>query len=223
MANILFVEDDRTIALGVRYSLEQEGFSVSVAHTYREAQALLDGGTYDLALLDVGLPDGSGYDLCTAIAGRFPVIFLTACDEEANVVMGLDMGADDYIAKPFRLRELVSRIQAVLRRAGGGSAEIRYGDLLLNIQQAKVYKNGALLSLTPLEFRLLRTLLVHRGQTLTRDQLIQDIWDIAGNFVNDNTLTVCIKRLREKIERDPAHPDIVRTVRGIGYRVEAQR
>ena len=222
MQQILLVEDDRTIALGLSYSLKEEGYGVMVCHDAASALREMQDRRFDLAILDVSLPDGNGYDICRAIkAGSdTPVIFLTVLGEESNVVMGLDMGADDYIAKPFRLRELLSRVRTVLRRAGGGEKdEISIGGLTIHVKQAKVTKNGEEIPLTALEYRLLLTLAINRGQLLTRGRLLEEIWDIGGDFVNDNTLTVYIKRLREKIEDDPQNPVFIRTVRGLGYRM----
>jgi DNA-binding response OmpR family regulator len=222
MRQILLVEDDKTIALGLSYSLEGEGYGVTVCHDAASALGEIQDRRFDLAILDVSLPDGNGYDVCRAVkAGPdMPVIFLTVLGEESNVVMGLDMGADDYIAKPFRLRELLSRVRTVLRRAGGGEKdEISIDGLTIHVGQAKVTKNGAEIPLTALEYRILLTLAINRGQLLTRGRLLEDIWDIDGDFVNDNTLTVYIKRLREKIEDDPQNSVFIRTVRGLGYRM----
>jgi|SRR5690554_1326135 len=223
MENILLVEDDKTIALGLEYSLGQEGFAVTVCHSMESALAALDSQYFTLLVLDVGLPDGSGYDICRAAKAKsdVPVIFLTAYDDEGNVVMGLDMGADDYVTKPFRIRELVSRIRTVLRRYKKSSEdgnEIILGNVRINPVQAKVYKNGEEVPLTALEYRLLLTLANNAGQVLSRSQLLEGIWDVAGDFVNDNTLTVYIKRLREKIEDKPQNPQLIQTVRGLGYR-----
>lgn len=223
MKTILVVEDDKTIALGLEYSLIQEGFKVDVCHSLSSASQKVWAQGYDLVLLDLSLPDGNGYDLCRAIKakGDTAVIFLTAWDDEVNVVMGLDMGADDYVTKPFRVRELISRIKTVLRRYGknaGHSHEITLGDVKINTAQAKVYKSGGEVLLTALEYRLLLTLINHEGQVLTRNQLLEGIWDVGGAFVSDNTLTVYIKRLREKIEDDPQNPKLIQTVRGLGYR-----
>lgn len=223
MDKILLVEDDKTIAMGLEYSLGQEGYAVTVCHSVSSALSHLDQD-YSLLILDLGLPDGSGYDLCKAAKSRgdVPVIFLTACDDEVNVVMGLDMGADDYITKPFRIRELISRIKTVLRRykrsSAGNGAELVMGDVRINPAQAKVWKKNREILLTALEYRLLLTLVNHEGQILSRSQLLEGIWDVAGDFVNDNTLTVYIKRLREKIEDDPQKPQLIHTVRGLGYR-----
>ena len=221
---ILVVEDDHTIALGLEYSLKQEGYAVTIAHTVQETMEYLKTEQYDLYLLDLGLPDGSGYEICKKIKaqGEIPVIFLTACDDEVNVVMGLDMGADDYITKPFRIRELLSRIRSVLRRyhlSGQNPNLIDLGELQINTMMAKVIKNGQDIPLTAMEYKLLLTLINAQGRVLTRNQLLEGIWDIAGDFVNDNTLTVYIKRLREKLEDDPQNPKIILTVRGFGYRM----
>ena len=220
MPHILLTEDDDSIVLGLRYSLEQEGFTVTACKTVKEALAALRLETFDLLLLDLTLPDGSGYDVCREAkrAGGLPVIFLTACDDEINVVMGLDMGADDYITKPFRVRELISRIRSVLRRYGGAGKTIwESGKIKVNTAQAKVYKSGEEVALTSMEYRLLLTLINEEGRVISRTKLLDSIWDIAGDFVNDNTLTVYIKRLREKLEDTPQ--ELIRTVRGIGYQV----
>ena len=223
MSAILFVEDDATIAMGVEYSLKQEGFQVSLAYRFEEARALLKNNPFDLVLLDLGLPDGSGYELCKEIraAGDTPIIILSARDEESSIVLGLDLGADDYLTKPFRLRELISRMNAVLRRRGPVEASDRTltcGDVTVIPQQAKVYKNGQEVILTALEYRLLLTLLANQGRVLTRAQILSQIWDVDEDYVNDNTLTVYIKRLREKLEDDPQNPTLITTVRGFGYK-----
>ena len=223
---LLVVEDDRSIAVGLEYSLGQEGFGVTLCAGVADSLEALKTERFDLAVLDLSLPDGSGYDVCRAIKrqGDMPVIFLTARDDEVSVVMGLDMGADDYITKPFRIRELTSRIRSVLRRAGqGGSTLMEFGPVQINAALGKVYKNGQDVFLSALEYRLLMTLANHAGQVLSRNQLLESIWDVSGDFVNDNTLTVYIKRLREKIEDDPQNPVIIETVRGLGYRVGGRR
>lgn len=223
MKQILLVEDDKTIVMGLEYTLRQEGYGVTACYNAAQARKALAEPRFDLVLLDLSLPDGSGYDLCKAIRaqGDIPVVFLTACDEEVNIVMGLDMGADDYITKPFRIRELLSRLRTVLRRAEGKGEnrdELSLGNITINTRQAKVTKDGAEVLLTALEYRLLLTLAAHPGQVLTRSQLLEGIWDIAGDFVTDNTLSVYIKRLREKIEDDPQSPKLIHTVRGLGYK-----
>ncbi len=226
MLSILFVEDDATIAMGVEYSLKQDGFQVSLAYRLEEARDLLKRQPFDLVLLDVGLPDGSGYALCKEIraAGDTPIIILSARDEEASIVLGLDLGADDYITKPFRLRELISRMKAVLRRGAIESSDrtLACGDVTVFAQQAKVYKNGREVILTALEYRLLLTLILNQGRVLTRSQILGSIWDVDEDFVNDNTLTVYIKRLREKLEDDPQNPALIKTVRGLGYQAICQ-
>ncbi|GIP24368.1 response regulator transcription factor [Paenibacillus sp. J22TS3] len=223
---ILLVEDDRTIASGLEYSLQQDQFSTVLCYDAASAKKVLDDelDQFALCLFDLSLPDGSGYDLCRMVKERsdIPVIFLTAIDDEVNVVMGLDMGADDYITKPFRIRELLSRIKSVLRRYHKPSQAKPFIDLhnvRINTLEGKVYKNGAEVSLTALEYRLLLIFANHIGQVLSRNQLLEQIWDVAGDFVNDNTLTVYIKRLREKLEDDPQQPAIIKTVRGLGYKV----
>lgn len=223
MKTILLVEDDKTIVIGLEYSLIQEGYEVTSCLNAAQAEKAVKENAFDIAILDLSLPDGSGYDICRSIKehGGQPVVFLTACDDEVNVVMGLDMGADDYITKPFRIRELMSRLRTVQRRydkSADNSDELQLYDLRINTRQAKVFKNGKEILLTALEYRLLLTLTAHPGQVLSRTQLLEGIWDIAGDFVNDNTLTVYIKRLREKIESDPQNPLIIQTVRGIGYK-----
>jgi two-component system response regulator VicR len=221
---ILVVEDDQTIGLGLEYSLRQEGFFPTVAENAAAARSALSSGTFDLILLDLSLPDGNGFELCKLVRSLSdtPVIFLTANDDEVSVVMALDMGADDYITKPFRIRELISRIKTVLRRAERSAPDqtvITVGRLSVNTALAKVYKDGQEVLLTALEYRLLLILMGHAGQVLSRGQILEGIWDVAGDYVNDNTLTVYIKRLREKIEDDPQNPAIIKTVRGIGYQL----
>jgi two-component system response regulator VicR len=227
MLSILFVEDDATIAMGVEYSLKQDGFQVSLAYRLEEARDLLKRQPFDLVLLDLGLPDGSGYALCKEIraAGDTSIMILSARDEEASIVLGLDLGADDYITKPFRLRELISRMKAVLRRRGpveAGDRTLTCGDVTIFTQQAKVHKNGREVLLTALEYRLLLTLIINQGRVLTRSQILGSIWDVDEDFVNDNTLTVYIKRLREKLEDDPQNPALIKTVRGLGYQTICQ-
>ena len=222
MLSILFVEDDSTIAMGVEYSLKQDGFQVSLASCLEEARDLLKRQPFDLVLLDLGLPDGSGYALCKEIraVGDTPIIILSARDDEASIVLGLDLGADDYLTKPFRLRELLSRMKAVLRRRGpveAGDRTLTCGDVTIFTQQAKVHKNGREVLVTALEYRLLLTLILNQGRVLARSQILGSIWDVDEDFVNDNTLTVYIKRLREKLEDDPQNPALIKTVRGLGY------
>ena len=221
MQRILLVEDDSSIVRSLTAFLAEEGFSAASAPGERRARELLCEESFDLLLVDISLADGSGFGVCAAAKERgLPVIFLTAFGDEGSVVTGLDMGADDYIAKPFRPRELVSRIRSVLRRTGRVQSVLDVGPLRVDPERACVSKNGQELSLSALEYRLLLVFLNHRGATLSRAQLLEEIWDVAGDFVNDNTLTVYIKRLRDKLEDDPQDPALIRTVRGVGYRME---
>lgn len=224
----LFVlEDDAAIGMGLSYSLKNEGYDVTVAKNVKSAYEILNKETFSLYILDLTLPDGSGYDVCREIkkSGDFPVIFLTAYDDEVNVVMGLDLGADDYISKPFRIKELLARIKSVLRRYSKDSPDgvVSVGSIKVNTNEAKVYKNGAEIILTAMEYKLLLIIINNRGKVLSRQRLLEDIWDVAGDFVNDNTLTVYIKRLRDKIEEDPAKPQIIKTVRGLGYIIDDEK
>ncbi|MBO4309432.1 MAG: response regulator transcription factor [Lachnospiraceae bacterium] len=233
---VFLLEDDDAIGMGLKYSLEKEGYDVTHVRTFAEAKSAWKTNEYDISILDINLPDGSGYDICGYLkeSEDIPVIFLTAADAEVNVVMGLELGADDYICKPFRVNELMARIKSVLRRAGKGEAGSadsqsgieRLGNLCIYTNEAKVtVKDEASgkeesVELTALEYRLLLTFCNNRGVVLTRNQLLSDMWDISGDFVNDNTLTVYIKRLRDKIEKDPSDPKIIKTVRGMGYIVD---
>lgn len=223
MTHVLLVDDDTSIVSNLRTFLNQEGFQVTSANNQKETIDLLDSGQYhfDLALLDVSLPDGSGFSLCSAIKANsdIPVIFLTASDDEYSVVAGLDLGADDYIPKPFRPRELISRMNSVLRRYHRGSQPLEYHELKADTVRGLVYKNNVELTLSALEYRLLLLFLSNQGIVLTRSRLLDELWDMSGEFVNDNTLTVYIKRLREKIEADPAHPEYIKTIRGLGYKL----
>ena len=223
MTHVLLVDDDTSIVSSLRTFLNQEGLQVTSANNQKETIDLLDSGQYhfDLALLDVSLPDGSGFSLCSAIKANsdIPVIFLTASDDEYSVVAGLDLGADDYIPKPFRPRELISRMNSVLRRYHRGSQPLEYHELKADTVRGLVYKNNMELTLSALEYRLLLLFLSNQGIVLTRSRLLDELWDMAGEFVNDNTLTVYIKRLREKIEADPAHPEYIKTIRGLGYKL----
>lgn len=221
MHKILVVEDDTLIVRNLSELLRQEGFAVTTASGQKEALQAAENVGFDLALLDISLLDGNGFSLCKSLKERYqlPVIFLTATDDEASVVMGLDMGADDYIIKPFRPMEMISRIKSVLRRTGRAQAVFEIGNLRVDSVRGTVHKNGKEVYLSALEYRLLLVFLNNRGVVLSRSKLLESIWDIAGEFVNDNTLTVYIKRLRDKIEDDPKNAQIIRTVRGIGYKV----
>ena len=221
MKRIFLVEDDPDIARNLSRLLGAEGCAVTRAAGQGEAMARLEGGGFDLALVDISLPDGNGFTVCTAIkqAMDIPVLFLTASGEEASVVTGLTMGADDYIVKPFRPRELVARIQAALRKYGRAGGVLRGGALQVDTAGGTVTRDGQEVFLSALEYRLLLVFANNPRTVLTRERLLGELWDAAGEFVNDNTLTVYIKRLREKIEPDPAAPRYILTVRGLGYRL----
>lgn len=218
---ILLVEDDKDIVDYLGSFLENEGFVVEAAAGQNEAIKCLEQKEYDLLLIDISLADGNGYAVCAAAKqiSTAAVIFLTASGDEYSVVTGLDMGADDYIYKPFRPRELISRIRSVLRRTGKSGKILREGTITVDTVKGIVYKDKEEILLSALEYRLLLVFFSNKGAVLSRGKLLQEIWDVAGEFVNDNTLTVYIKRLREKIEDDPAKPQYIKTVRGVGYRL----
>jgi len=221
---VLVVEDDRIISEGLRISLEQEGYEVSCAENVKSAVEILTGGPApDFCLIDVMLPDGDGYTVCSEIRkkGDTPVIFLTACDDEIHTVLALEQGADDYITKPFRIRELIARMKAVMRRtdARGQNSIVYVGNNRVNIQSGKIFRDDEEIFLTAMEYKLLLIFLNNSGNILSRQQILSAIWDDAGNFVNDNTLTVYIKRLREKLGANDEN-QIITTVRGLGYRME---
>ena len=221
MDKLLLVEDDATLIRMVRDFLTSDGFQVCAVTGQTAAQATMDREKPDLALVDISLAEGNGFGVFADAKSRgIPVIFLTASSDEFSVVTGLDMGADDYISKPFRPRELVSRIRNVLRRTKKRTSIIFLGDLTIDTDRGSVHRGGQEVYLSALEYKLLLVFIQHRGQTLTRDRLLEEIWDCAGDFVSDNTLTVYIKRLREKIEPDAQNPRYIRTVRGLGYRLE---
>lgn len=221
MKRILLVEDDSVITKSLSAFLEAEGFSVLAVGGQRETLERIDNEAFDLALLDIALGDGNGFAICSAIKAKsdMPVIFVTASDDEFSVVTGLDMGADDYISKPFRPRELLSRIKRVLRRSSNAQSVLEYDGLRVDTDKAVVTRNGGEIYLSALEYRLLLIFFASRGTVLSRARLLEELWDAAGDFVNDNTLTVYIKRLRDKIEDDPQAPVIIKTVRGLGYRL----
>ena len=221
MTNILLVEDDDMIVKNLTEFLIAENFSVKSAGGQFLALELIKNNAFDLVLLDVSLADGNGFSTCSEIKKNYniPVIFLSASGDEYSVVTGLDMGADDYIGKPFRPRELISRIKSVLRRTGKINNTIECGNIKIDTLNGIALKNDRDLFLSALEYKLLLVLFSNKGVVLSRNKLLEEIWDIAGEFVNDNTLTVYIKRLREKIEDDPQNPKIIKTVRGLGYKV----
>lgn len=218
MKRILIVEDNESIVKGLKYSLEQENFNVTISANVENTKKYLQSNKYDLIILDITLPDGNGFELCKYIKKitTIPIIFLTAKDEEQDVVLGLDMGAEDYIIKPFRTRELISRINNVFRRFELNSNKIQSKNVKIDIDAKRVYIRDKEVEFTALEYKILTLLFGNINKTVTREQILDKIWDAAGNFVNDNTLTVYIKRIREKLGED----DIIKTVKGIGYRVD---
>lgn len=221
MSRILIVEDDVDIVENLTILLQDEGYSVCNASSMEQAMKTLRTENIDLVLLDITLPDGNGYSVCTAVKRQTnaPVIFLTAMADEASIVTGFQLGADDYITKPFKPMELICRVRNGLRKSGKIPSVYQVGDLHIDATKATVTKAGIEINLSALEYRLLLVFLNHFGETLSRRELLQEIWDVAGDYVNDNTLTVYIKRLRDKIETDPANPVILKTVRGLGYKV----
>lgn len=228
MDRLLLLEDDQSLIDGLKYSLEKNGFILEVARTVREAKAVLEKeNPCDLLLLDVTLPDGTGFEVCRAVrekGSRIPIIFLTAADEETSIIRGLDGGADDYITKPFRLGELCSRIRAQLRRSGmgesGAAGQLCAGEVRIDLTDNRAYRKEKLVELTAAEYRLLCLLVKNVGRVLTRSAILDALWDGSGNFVDDNTLSVYVRRLREKVEDDPSEPVHLLTVRGFGYRWE---
>lgn len=220
MLKIMLVEDNEGIIMGLEYLLAQEGYEVVTARTAMQAMDSFEREECDLVLLDIMLPDGDGFALCQKFKEEepIPVIFLTAREEEADVVKGLDLGADDYVIKPFRNRELVSRIRNVLRRSGKGSKVLRCGRITLNTESGRVICGETEIALTKLEYRILSGMMSYPGKLFTREEILADIWDISGNYVNDNTLSVTMKRLREKL--GDTEGQMIKTVRGMGYRLE---
>ena len=225
MCKILLLEDDAGLIDGLVYSLERNGFSLDVVRTVKDAENYLSKHEYDLLLLDVTLPDGTGLEVCEhvrKIGSDVPIIFLTAADEEINVIRGLDSGGDDYITKPFKLGELCSRINALLRRAGmktkKDTSVLHAGDITIDLLSSRVLFKNKTLDLTAAEYRLLCLLIRNVNMVVTRNMILDELWDGLGNFVDDNTLSVYIRRLREKVETDPSHPEHLMAVRGFGYR-----
>lgn len=225
MSKILLLEDDISLVDGLKYSLKKNGFETEIVRTVSEALNSIENiGKYDLLILDITLPDGTGFDVCEAVrrqGQQVPIIFLTASDEEVNIIRGLDSGGDDYITKPFRLGELCSRIRALLRRAGvsnaGSTTIIECGDITIDLLGSRALLNSKNLELTSAEYRLLCLLVRNVNRIVTREIILSELWDEAGNFVDNNTLSVYVRRLREKVEADPSHPRHLITVRGFGY------
>lgn len=225
MTHLLLVEDDLTIISGLKYALETEGYQVDVATTIKEANEYIASNQYNLLVLDINLPDGNGLDLCQEVRAKSntPIIFLTASETENNIVIGLELGADDYITKPFRLRELLGRIKAVLRRYQGNQLSvIHVGDLEINLQNATVHKAGKEIILTVIEYRLLLILAQNMNEIVSRQELVSSLFEFGSEYVSDNTLSVYLKRLREKIEDNPAEPVLIETIRKKGYRLVNQ-
>lgn len=222
MTKILLVEDDKSIVESLKAFLQGEGFEVFSCSGQLEALELLQKQEFSIALLDVSIADGNGFSLCRAIKSTYaiPVIFLTASDDEYSTVTGFEIGADDFIPKPYRPRELLMRIKNILRLTGKADAIIKLGNVTIDTVKGNAMKNNEDLYLSALEYKLLLVFINNRGKVLSRTQLLQSIWDIAGDFVNDNTLTVYIKRLRDKIEDNPKEPKVIKTVRGLGYKVD---
>ena len=223
MKRIFFVEDDASLRSGLTFALEKQGYAVTAASTQAEAEALWQAGAFDLVILDVSLPDGSGYDLCRMIrqTSQVPLIFLTAADEETEVIMGLDLGGDDYITKPFKLAVFFSRVNALLRRSGHFPEtgwQLTSGGITVDLLQQTVTRNGNPVDLTATEYKLLCFLMENPGQVLSADQILGRLWDCEERYIDSSTLTVYIRRLRTKMEEDPAHPQKILTVRGMGYK-----
>ena len=220
MNNILLIEDDKEIAEYLTDFLVSEGFSVKHGKGQKEGLKLFSEYEFECVLLDISLGDGNGFSVCSEIKSfsDVPVIFLTASGDESCTVAGFEIGADDYISKPFRPRELLARIKNVIRRSKCGNSTVKCNDIAIDVSKGTVSKNGKEIYLTALEYRLLLIFLTNKGQLFSRDRLIDELWSASGEYVTDNTLTVYIKRIREKIEDDPQNPKIIKTVRGLGYK-----
>lgn len=215
---ILLVEDNEMIVKGLVYSLSKEGFETNIAYNAQEAESKIESNVYDIIILDVMLPDGNGFELCKHIKENkdIPIIFLTAKDDEKDVVNGFNLGADDYVIKPFRTMELISRIYNVLRRYNKDKNVIEIGQVRIDLGANRVYVDNKEVEFTALEYKILVLLYTNAGKTVTREKILDKIWDVAGNFVNDNTLTVYVKRIRDKLGKS----DVIKTIKGIGYRVD---
>lgn len=223
MKRLFLLEDDLSLINGLSFAFKKQGFSLDIARTIREAREIWADGKYDLLVLDVSLPDGSGFEFCESVrqVSNVPIIFLTASDEETNIIMGLDMGADDYITKPFKLGVLISRINALLRRMKDfrtGDTELRSNGIEVFLLQGQAFKNGQLIDLTAGEYKLLCLFMKNPNIVLPKDRILEELWDCEGNFVDGNTLTVYIRRLRIKVEDHPSDPQMIVTVRRMGYR-----
>ncbi|MFC8056321.1 response regulator transcription factor [Bacillus cereus] len=221
MDKVLFVEDDNDLGMAIEFTLKGEGLEVIRVSTVQDAKDQYENNNFDLAILDVGLPDGNGYDLCTYLKrkGDIPIIFLTALDEEANVVMGLDIGGDDYITKPFRVKELLSRVKVQLRKKikTASNTILRSENIQLEVEAARAFKHEKSINLTHLEYKLLLALMLNPHKVLQRNEILKKIADEGEVFFDENTLSVYVKRLRSKIEDNPQNPDCIITQRGVGY------
>lgn len=223
MSKILLLEDDLSLINGLSFAFKKQGFELNIARTLKEADALWVDGRYDLLVLDVSLPDGTGFEFCKRVrqVSKVPIIFLTASDEETSIIMGLDMGGDDYITKPFKLGVLVSRVNALLRRAKDFSAtdtELQSNGIKVLLLQGQAFKNGELLDLTAAEYKLLCLFMRNPNTVLTKEQILDKLWDCDGNYIDSSTLTVYMRRLRMKIEDNPSDPQMLLTVRRMGYK-----
>ncbi len=222
------VEDDVSLVDALRYALQKSGYETETARSASEAKERMEHTAYDLLLLDVALPDGTGFEVCEGVrkaGSRVPVIFLTAADDEMSIVRGLDGGGDDYVTKPFKLGELCSRIRALLRRSGISAEEgqLKSGDIVVDLRRGRVMRGDEALDLTSAEFRLLGLFIRNEGIVVTRNMILEELWDSGGSFVDDNTLSVYVRRLREKIEAEPSAPKHLVTVRGFGYRWNGEK
>lgn len=223
MSKILLLEDDLSLINGLSFAFRKHGFELAVVRTLKEANELWGEGKYDLLVLDVSLPDGTGYEFCKKVrqVSKVPIIFLTASDEEMNIIMGLDIGGDDYITKPFKLGVLVSRINALLRRAKGFNStdtELQSNGIKVLMLQGQVFKNEKLIDLTAAEYKLLCLFMKNPNVVLTKEQILDKLWDCEGNYIDSSTLTVYMRRLRMKIEDNPSEPQMLLTVRRMGYK-----
>jgi DNA-binding response OmpR family regulator len=223
LKHIFFVEDDLSLINGLSFAIKKQGYEIDVARTSLEAEALWTNGKYDLVILDVSLPDGSGYDLCRKIrkTSKGPIMFLTAADEETDIIMGLDIGADDYITKPFKLAVFMSRINALLRRSDNfnqANTELNSNGIKVKLIKGEVYRNEEQLNLTASEYKLLCLFMENTDIVLSSEQILGKLWDCDENYIDNNTLTVYIRRLRTKIEDNPSEPQKIVTVRRMGYK-----
>ena len=220
---ILLVEDDLSLINGLFFAVKKQGYTLDVAHTKDEADRLWENGAYDLVILDVSLPDGSGFDICKKIrqTSKVPIMFLTAMDEETDIIMGLDIGGDDYITKPFKLAVFMSRINALLRRSDNfnqADTELNSNGIRVQLLKGEVYKNNVQVELTAREYKLLCLFMENPDEVLSPEQIINRLWDCDENYIDNNSLTVYIRRLRTKIEDDPGKPKRIVTVRRMGYK-----